>query len=104
MGYMGFGMRKENYTRRPVKRFLLWRERLPKGPSRPKEELPTSQQATDATYSYKDVRRWQYSDFIPGTSPRVWAVIVIAVALALVVLTYGTKMVVWTLGSGHQVP
>jgi hypothetical protein len=104
MGYMGFGMRKENYTRRPVKRFLLWKERLPKGPSQPTEEFPTSKQAADPSYGYKDVRRWHYSDFIPGTSPRVWAVIVIAVALALVVLTYGTKMVVWTLGSGHQVP
>lgn len=101
---MGFGMRKENYTRRPVKRFLLWKERLPKGPSRPTEEFPTSQQAADPSYSYKDVRRWHYSDFIPGTSPRVWAVIMIALTLAGALLFYGTKFVVWILDSEHLVP
>lgn len=104
MGYMGFGMRKENYTRRPVKRFLLWKERLPKGPSQPTEEFPTSQQATDPSYGYKDVRRWRGSDFFPGTNPRVWAVIVIALTLAGALLFYGTKFVVWILDSEHLVP
>jgi hypothetical protein len=101
MGYMGFGMRKDVYERKPVKRSLwsLGRAKT-KGSA---ADLPDREARPYRTM--KDIQgehRWRLTDHFPSLNGKTVVAIIVSVLVALVVLYVVNTLATAALSSGSS--
>jgi hypothetical protein len=104
MGYMGFGMRKEVYARKPKKRFVLWRSRLRGENAAPEDVELRKDRPARTMQEIQQQHRWRLADYLPTFSIATVVSATLALAVAAIVLYVGVKLVIAVLTVRHMVP
>jgi len=99
MGYMGFGMRKEVYERKPVKR-SLWSRARPKASGATGDPPSKEGQPNLTMKEIQSFHRWRPVDHLPKLNWKVAAAIVISVLVAAGVLYISIILVTHILDAG----
>lgn len=106
MGYMGFGMRKEVYARKPKKRFRLWRDQLGPTSASDRMEQGTSEQGM-SMLTMREIQRshrWRLKDYLPTWDRRTIPAAIVAVCVAGIILYVGVTLATAVLDPNHISP